>query len=171
MKNSYSNIFPLNKKTLDKAIRVLAKDGLVALPTETVYGLAGNAYSDKAVKKIFKLKGRPKSNPLIIHYYNIQKALDDVVVNNNFKKLYKKFCPGPITFILKKKRNSKILPSANAKLNTVAVRFPKHKIVRAILKNISFPLAMPSANISSSVSPVCAKDVFDEFKKKIKFIF
>ena len=170
MKNSYSNIFLLNKKTLDKAIRVLAKDGLVALPTETVYGLAGNAYSDKAVKKIFKLKGRPKSNPLIIHYYNIQKALDDVVVNNNFKKLYKKFCPGPITFILKKKRNSKILPSANAKLNTVAVRFPKHKIVRAILKNISFPLAMPSANISSNVSPVCAQDVYEEFKKKIKLI-
>ena len=170
MKNSYSNIFPLNKKTLKKTIRLLVKGGLVALPTETVYGLAGNAYLSRAIKKIFKLKGRPKFNPLIIHYYNIQKALDDVVVNNNFKKLYKKLCPGPITFILKKKSNSKIQPSANAKLKTVAVRFPKHKITRKILKEINFPLAMPSANISSSVSPVCALDVFDEFKKRIKFI-
>jgi L-threonylcarbamoyladenylate synthase len=170
MKYSYSNIFTPNKKILDKAKRLLSKGSLVALPTETVYGLACNAYSNNAVKKIFKLKGRPKSNPLIIHYYSVQKALDDVIINNNFKKLYKKLCPGPITFILKKKRNSKIQPSANAKLETVAVRFPKHKVIRTILKSINFPLAMPSANISSSVSPVCAQDVFDEFKKKIKFI-
>ena len=170
MKNSYSNIFPISKKTLNKAKGLLTKESLVALPTETVYGLAGNAYSAAAVKKIFNLKGRPTSNPLIIHYYNIEKALDDIVINNNFKKLYKKFCPGPITFILKKKKNSKIQVSANAKLKTVAVRFPKHKILRTILKNINFPLAMPSANKSSSVSPVCAQDVFDEFKKKIKFI-
>ena len=170
MKNSYSNIFTLNKKTLNKTIRLLTKGNLMALPTETVYGLAGNAYSSEAIKKIFKLKGRPKLNPLIIHYYNIQKALGDVVINNNFKKLYKKLCPGPITFILKKKKNSKIHPLANAKLKTIAVRFPGHKIMRRILRNVNFPLAMPSANISSSVSPVCAKDVFDEFKKKIKFI-
>ena len=170
MKNSYSNIFLLSKKILNKTIRLLIKEGLVALPTETVYGLAGNAYSSVAVKKIFELKGRPKLNPLIIHYYNIQKALDDVVVNNNFKKLYNKLCPGPITFILKKKKNSKVQPLANAKLETVAVRFPSHKIIRMILKDINFPLAMPSANISSSVSPVSAQDVFDEFKKKIKLI-
>ncbi len=170
MKNSYSNIFTLNKKILNKTVRLLTKGGLAALPTETVYGLAGNAYSRIAVKQIFKLKGRPKFNPLIIHYYNIQKVLDDVVINNNFKKLYKKLCPGPITFILRKKKNSKIQPLANAKLKTVAVRFPDHKIVRMILNNISFPLAMPSANRSSNVSPICAKDVFDEFKKKIKFI-
>jgi L-threonylcarbamoyladenylate synthase len=170
MKNSYSNIFPFNKKILNKTLKLLTKGNLAGLPTETVYGLAGNAYSNVAVKKIFKLKGRPEFNPLIIHYYNIQKVTDDVVINDNFKKLYKKLCPGPITFILKKKKNSKVQPLANAKLDTVAVRFPKHKVMRAILKDINFPLAMPSANISTSVSPVCAKDVFDEFKKKIKFI-
>lgn len=170
MKNSYSNIFPFNKKILNKTLKLLSKGNLVSLPTETVYGLAGNAYSNIAVKKIFKLKGRPKINPLIIHYYSIQKIIDDVVINNNFKKLYKKLCPGPITFILKKKKSSKIQPLANGKLKTVAVRFPKHKVVREILKNTDFPLAMPSANISASVSPVCAKDVFDEFKNKIKFI-
>ena len=170
MKKSYSNIFLFNKKILNKTLKLLEKGNLVGLPTETVYGLAGNAYSSAGVKKIFKLKGRPKLNPLIVHYYNIQKASADVVINKNFKKLYKKFCPGPITFILKKKKNSKIQPLANAKLKTVAVRFPKHKAVRAILKNINFPLAMPSANISTNVSPVCARDVYDEFKKKIKLI-
>ena len=170
MKKSYTNIFPLSKKTLNKTLRILTKEGLVALPTETVYGVAGNAYSSVAVKKIFKLKGRPKFNPLIVHYYNIRKALDDVIINNNFKKLYKKFCPGPITFILKKKRNSKIQLLANAKLKTIAVRFPAHKIVIKVLKDINFPLEMPSENVSSGLSPVCAQDVFDEFRKKIKFI-
>jgi len=170
MKNSYSNIFPFNKKILNKTIKVLNRGNLVSLPTETVYGLAGNAYSKIAVEKIFKLKGRPNSNPLIIHYYSIQQILDDVIINDNFKKLYKKLCPGPITFILKKNKNSKINSLATAKLQTVAVRFPEHKVARSILKNIKYPLAMPSANISSSVSPVCAQDVYEEFKKKIKLI-
>ena len=78
--------------------------------------------------------------------------------------------PWAYYFYLKKKNNSKIKSIANANLNTVAVRFPKHKVVRALLKNINFPLAMPSANISSCVSPVCAQDVYDEFEKKIQFI-
>jgi len=116
------------------------------------------------------LKERPPSNPLIIHYYNLNDALSDIEINENFKKLYKLLCPGPITFILKKKYNSKVHPLATARLNTVAVRFPKHKIIRAILKEIDFPLAMPSANKSTNVSPVKAEDVFDEFKKKIQLI-
>ena len=110
MKNSYSNIFPYSKKILNKIIKLLNKDNIVGLPTETVYGLAGNAYSKIAVKKIFRLKRRPKLNPLIIHYYNIEKITEDVVINNNFKKLYKKLCPGPITFILKKKGILKFNP-------------------------------------------------------------
>jgi len=170
MKNSYSNIFPFSKKILKKTVKLLTKGSMVSLPTETVYGLAGNAYLKVAVEKIFRVKGRPKLNPLIIHYYNIQRTLNDVVINNNFKKLYKKLCPGPITFILKKRKNCKIQSLANANLKTVAVRFPKHYVTRSILKHINFPLAMPSANLSSHVSPVCAQDVFDEFKKKIKLI-
>jgi len=170
MKNSYSNIFAFNKKILSKTIKVLNKGGLASLPTETVYGLAANAYSKVAVKKIFKLKGRPKLNPLIIHYYDIRQIFNDVIINDNFIKLYKKLCPGPITFILKKSKNSKINSLANAKLKSVAIRFPKHKVVRSILKNINYPLAMPSANISSNVSPVSAKDVYEEFEKKIKII-
>ena len=170
MKNSYSNIFPFNKKILNKTIKVLNKESVASLPTETVYGLAGNAYSKKAVEKIFKLKGRPKFNPLIIHYYSIHQILNDVVINDNFKKLYKKLCPGPITFILNKNKNSNINSLANAKLQTVAIRFPKHKVTRSILKNITYPLAMPSANMSSNVSPVRARDVYEEFRKKIILI-
>ena len=170
MKNTYSNIFLFSKKIVYKITQVLNKGGMVGLPTETVYGLAGNAYSRIPIAKIFKLKGRPKLNPLIVHYYDIRQALNDVEINNNFIKLYKKFCPGPITFILKKNRNSKIHSLVSANLKTVAIRFPKHKITRFILKNINYPLAMPSANISSNVSPVCAQDVYEEFKKKIDFI-
>ena len=79
-------------------------------------------------------------------------------------KLYEQFCPGPITFILKK-NHSKINLLASAKLKTIVIRFPKHKIIRSILKKIDFPLAMPSANKSENLSPVCAEDVFDELKK------
>ena len=170
MKNIYSNIFSFNKKTLHKSISNLKKGNVVGLPTETVYGLAGNAYSKKSIIKIFKLKKRPKFNPLIIHYFNYKNAEKEVVFNDNFFKLYKKFCPGPITFILKKKIKSKIQSSVTASLNTVAVRFPSHRVVRSILKKIDFPLAMPSANLSSGVSPVNAENVADDFKKKIKLI-
>ena len=104
MKNSYSNIFTLNKKTLNKSIEYLKKDNVIGLPTETVYGLGGNAYSKKSIKKIYRLKNRPKSNPLIVHYHNLNDASKDVFINKYFMKLYKKFCPGPITFILKKKK-------------------------------------------------------------------
>ena len=169
MKNSYSNIFTFNKKILSKTIKSLKNGGVIGLPTETVYGLGGNAYSKKAVRKIFKLKGRPQFNPLIIHYHNIKDAQKDVVSNKYFEKLYKLFCPGPITFVLKKKNTSKISRHACANLRTVAVRFPKNKITRAILQEVNFPLAMPSANKSSNVSPVNSKDVFDEFKTKLKF--
>ncbi len=170
MKDSYSNIFSFNKKNLKKTINTLNNGNIAGLPTETVYGLGGNAYLKRSVEKIFKLKGRPKLNPLIIHYYYLKDAINDIHINQHFLKLHKKFCPGPITFILKKKNISKIHSTACAKLNTVAVRFPKHKIIRSILKNINYPLAMPSANRSTGLSPVNAKDVYEEFGNKIKLI-
>ncbi len=170
MKNSYSNIFTFNKKILSKTIKSLKNGGVIGLPTETVYGLGGNAYSKKAVKKIFKLKGRPQFNPLIIHYHNIKDTQKDVITNKYFEKLYKLFCPGPITFVLKRKKTSKINRYACANLKTVAIRFPKNKSTRTILKKTNFPLAMPSANKSSNVSPVNSKDVFDEFNTKLKII-
>ena len=170
MKKIYSNIYSFNKKTLKKTVNSLNQGNIAGLPTETVYGLAGNAYSDKAVKKIFKLKKRPSKNPLIIHYDDYKSASKDVLLNKNFFKLYEKFCPGPITFILKKKQKTRISTVATAKLNTVAIRFPRHRVIKRILKFLDYPLAMPSANLSSRLSPVNALDVFDEFKKKLKII-
>ena len=91
----------INLANIKKAQKLLDKSECVAIPTETVYGLAANAYSYKACKKIYKLKKRPKNNPLIVHYLNDQILKKDCFFNNDFLKLYKKFCPGPITFILK----------------------------------------------------------------------
>ncbi len=170
MKNIYLNIYKSNFANFKKAKKNIENNNVIGLPTETVYGLAANAYSDRAIKKIFNLKKRPSFNPLIIHYKN-KKSLDkDVVYNKNFVKLYRAFCPGPITFILKKNLQSKISILACARKKTVAIRFPKHKVARDLLKILDNPLAAPSANISSRLSPTCANDVVDEFGKKIKFI-
>jgi len=170
MKNIYSNIYKNSKKNLNKAKNLLMKNHIVALPTETVYGLAGNAYKKGVVKKIFNLKKRPKKNPLIIHYDSLNELKEDAYINSSFLKLYYKFSPGPLTYILKKKKNSKICTYANANLDTIAVRFPKHKDIKKLMKKINFPLAIPSANISSKISPVSAIDVVEEFGNKIKFV-
>ena len=170
MKNIYSNIIKFNSRNLIKIINILKKNGIIGLPTETVYGLAGNAYSNSAIKKIFKIKKRLKKNPLIIHYYNLDQAKKDVLLDRKFYKIYKKFSPGPITYIVKKKNNSKIKPLASGNLKTVGIRFPKNKIIRKLLKKLEFPLAMPSANKSSGVSPVKPLDVFEEFNNKIKVV-
>ena len=160
----------INLANIKKAQKLLNKKECVAIPTETVYGLAGNAYSDQACKKIFRLKKRPKYNPLIVHYYDYKKMKKDCNYNDNFLKLYKRFCPGPITFILNLKKNSKISKIATNKKMSLAVRFPKHPITRNLLKVLKFPLAAPSANLSSQISPVCTKDVKEDFGKKIKFV-
>jgi len=160
----------INLANIKKAQKLLNKSECIAIPTETVYGLAANAYSDKACKKIYKLKNRPKNNPLIVHYLNNQILKNDCNFNNDFLKLYKTFCPGPITFILDLKKDSKISKIATNKKNTLAVRFPKHPITRNLLKKLNFPLAAPSANLSSKVSAVSSADVKDDFGKKIKYV-
>ena len=160
----------INLANIKKARNLLNKRECVAIPTETVYGIAGNAYSDTACKKIFRLKKRPMNNPLIIHYYDLKKLKNDCDINADFLKLYKRFCPGPITFILNQKKKSKISKVATNKKNTLAVRFPKHPVARTLLKYLKFPIAAPSANISSRVSAVTSSDVKDDFGKKIKYI-
>ena len=97
-----------NQSNIKKAKKYLNKNYCIGVPTETVYGLAANAYMDSAVKKIFNLKKRPKNNPLIVHYYDINSLERDCLINDNFIKLYKKFSPGPITYVLKLKKDSKI---------------------------------------------------------------
>ena len=158
------------QSNIKKAKKYLDNDDCIAVPTETVYGLAGNAYSNKAVKKIFKLKKRPSNNPLIIHYYNMNELKKDCNINDNFKKLYKRFSPGPITYVLNIKKNSKISKFATNKQKNLAVRFPKHSLFRKLLKNLDYPLAAPSANISTKLSSVQASDVKEEFGSKIKYV-
>ena len=170
MKNIYSNIYKPNLINLKKAKKNIENNNVIGMPTETVYGLAGNAYSNKSVTKIFKLKKRPTFNPLIIHFKNLSDLKNNVILNKAFTKLYKAFCPGPITFILKRKTKSKISKIATARKKTVAVRIPKHKVARSLLNILKVPLAAPSANIASKLSPTSAKDVVDEFGNKIKLI-
>ncbi len=158
------------QSNIKKAKKFLDKNHCIAVPTETVYGLAGNAYSDVSVKKIFNLKKRPKSNPLIVHYFDVKKLKEDCHINNHFTKLYNKFSPGPITFVLKLKKNSKISKLVTNKQNSLAVRFPSHGLLRNLLKNLEYPLAAPSANISTRLSSVKASDVYEEFGSKIKYI-
>ena len=159
-----------NQSNIKKAKKYLDKNHCIAVPTETVYGLAGNAYSDVSVKKIFNLKRRPLNNPLIVHYYDINRLKIDCHINDDFIKLYKKFSPGAITFILKLKKDSKISKLVTNKQNSLAVRFPKHLLFRKLLKNLNYPLAAPSANISTRLSSVQASDVKEEFGSKIKYI-
>ena len=158
------------QSNIKKAKKYLDNDDCIAVPTETVYGLAGNAYSNKAVKKIFKLKKRPSNNPLIIHYYNMNELKKDCNINDNFKKLYRRFSPGPITYLLSIKKNSKISKFATNKQKSLAVRFPKHSLFRKLLKNLDYPLAAPSANISTKLSSVQASDVKEEFGPRVKYI-
>ena len=159
-----------NQSNIKKAKKYLDSNECIAVPTETVYGLAGNAYSDLTVKKIFKLKKRPANNPLIVHYYNLKGLEEDCIINEDFKKLYNKFSPGPITYVLKLKKNSKISKHVTNNKNTVAIRFPKHPLLRRLLKILNYPLAAPSANISSKLSSVQPSDVREEFGKKLKYI-
>ena len=158
------------QSNIKKAKNYLDKNHCVAVPTETVYGLAGNAYSNIAVNKIFNLKKRPKNNPLIVHYLDINKLKDDCHIDDNFIKLYNRFSPGPITFILKLKKDSKISKFVTNKQTSLAVRFPKHPLFRKLLKVLNYPLAAPSANISTRLSSVKASDVIEEFGSKIKYV-
>ena len=159
-----------NQSNIKKAKKYLNKNYCIAVPTETVYGLAANAYKNSAVKKIFNLKKRPKNNPLIVHYHDIDSLKKDCLINDNFTKLYKKFSPGPITYILPLRKDSKISKYVTNNKNSLAVRFPKHTIFKNLLKQLDYPLAAPSANITTKISAVKAKDVKEEFGNKIKYI-
>ncbi|MDB9720545.1 L-threonylcarbamoyladenylate synthase [Winogradskyella sp.] len=154
---------------ISKAVALLTNEELVAIPTETVYGLAGNIYSEKAIKAIFETKKRPFFNPLIVHIPSIN-LLSDIVdyIPEKAQQLADAFWPGPITLVLKKKA---IIPDMiTAGKDTVAVRIPNHPTTLALLKQLPFPLAAPSANPFSSISPTCAQHVDDYFKDSIKMV-
>ena len=156
-------------KDIQKAVQLLIEDHLVAIPTETVYGLAGNIFSEKAIKSIFSTKQRPFFNPLIVHIPSV-KSLNDLVthVPEKAKLLAAAFWPGSMTLVLKK---SKTIPDIiTAGKDTVAIRVPNHPITLELLKKIPFPLAAPSANPFGSISPTNPVHVENYFKNSIKMV-
>ena len=156
-------------KDISKAVALLKQEKLVAIPTETVYGLAGNIFSEKAIDSIFKTKQRPLFNPLIVHIPSID-YLETIVarIPEKAKLLAEAFWPGPITLVLKKKE---VIPDViTAGKDTVAVRIPNHPTTLELLKQLDFPLAAPSANPFNRISPTSAEHVESYFKNDIKMV-
>lgn len=154
---------------ISKAIELLNQEQLVAIPTETVYGLAGNIYSEKAVKAIFEMKKRPLFNPLIAHFQSLEQ-LETLAteIPDKAYHLASKFWPGSLTLVLKK--HKKIPDLITAGKDTVAVRIPNHPLTLELLKNLDFPLAAPSANPFGSISPTNAQHVYSYFKNNLPLI-
>lgn len=147
---------------------LLRNDELVAVPTETVYGLAGNALSETAVRKIFKVKGRPLIDPLITHFRNAKEAFSLVESNQAAQRIAENFWPGPITLVLEKKPSIPDLVTAG--LGSAAVRVPSQPLMRALLQQLDFPLAAPSANPFGYVSPTRPEHVVETLGSKIAAI-
>ena len=164
-----TKILKSNKKNIIFASELLKNNKIVGIPTETVYGLGGRADNDNTIKKIFNIKNRPFSNPLILHYKNSECALNDIFHDDRAKELAKEFWPGPLTLISKIK-NKHISKLVTANLNTVAVRVPSNKSIKKLLMYLDFPIAAPSANRYGKLSPTSAEDVYDELKYKIPLI-
>lgn len=156
-------------KDISKCTQILEQGDVVAIPTETVYGLAANAFNVKAVSKIFEVKNRPSFDPLIVHLSSID-SIDDLCIDipDVFYQLYKSFCPGPITFILKKDKKVPDLISSGH--DTVGIRFPNHSLTRELIEKSGFPLAAPSANPFGYVSPTSAQHVANQLGGKIPYI-
>lgn len=153
------------------AAEILQRGGLVGMPTETVYGLAANALNPKAVADIFKAKGRPMDNPLIVHIgstTDIEKFSLTEDFTEKARLLAEKFWPGPLTIIVKK--GPAIPHEVSAGLDTVAIRFPSHKTANRLIKSAVLPLAAPSANLSGSPSPTSASHVLNDLNGKIDAI-
>lgn len=156
-------------KELENLGKIIRDGGLVAFPTETVYGLGADACNDKAVKSIYKAKGRPSDNPLIVHFSDVSEIEEYVEsISDGAKKLFQKFSPGPITVILKK--SDKISDAVTAGLDTVAVRIPSDEVARGFIKACGVPVAAPSANLSGKPSPTTARHVIADLDGRVDAI-
>lgn len=157
-----------NQNDIEKAGKILSGGGLVAIPTETVYGLAANALDGRAVASIFRAKGRPMDNPLIVHIADIEDISRFSLVSRfpeKAKLLAEKFWSGPLTMIMPK--GESIHDEVSAGLDTVAIRFPSHTLAQKLIKAAGVPLAAPSANISGSPSPTTAEHVMNDMNGRI----
>ncbi|WP_026776417.1 L-threonylcarbamoyladenylate synthase [Polaribacter sp. Hel_I_88] len=156
-------------KDIQKAISLLENEELVAIPTETVYGLAGNIFSEKAIKRIFETKKRPFFNPLIVHISSVD-ALETIVseIPEKARILANTFWPGSMTLVLKKNKNIPDIITAGK--DTVAVRVPNHPVTLSLLEQLPFPLAAPSANPFNNISPTKPEHVENYFKNDLKMV-
>lgn len=156
-------IYTPTSSSLKEALRILHHGDLIGLPTETVYGLAGDATQDLAVAKIFEQKGRPTFNPLIIHGPSTNAFKEHVFWNENAEILARAFWPGPLTLVLPRRESSSISLLASAGLDSLAIRVPNHPIALSVLDKFEKPLAAPSANLSGKISPTSAPHVEEDF--------
>ncbi len=157
-----------NKADIEKAASIIRSGGLVVIPTETVYGLGGDGTNPESSEKIYKAKGRPSDNPLIIHIADPHDAEKYAQTNELYYDLAKRFMPGPLTVILQKKDT--IPYQTTGGLDTVAVRCPSHPIAHAVISAAGLPIAAPSANISGRPSATCAEYVIEDFDGKVDMI-
>ena len=163
-----STILEASTSNLDHCAQILRDGDVVGMPTETVYGLAGNALNLSSVRKIFEVKGRPLIDPLIVHFSNLQAAEPHIKSNDSVRRLAEAFWPGPLTMVVAKKRS--IPDIVTAGLPSVAIRVPQHPVFRQILDRLDFPLAAPSANPFGYVSPTLAAHVQQTLGSRIKAI-
>ena len=164
------NILKESSYSINKAVKILNNDGIVALKTETVYGVACNANSIFSIESVYDLKKRPLSNPLIIHVNTLEMADKIAVFNDISKKIAKHFWPGPLTLILPRRKNRLIKDFALAGLETIALRIPNSPVFQRVLKKFNKPIAAPSANPSGYISSTNARHVSDSFGKKLELI-
>lgn len=148
-----------SKNAVSEAARILRAGGLVAFPTETVYGLGADATNGQAVVRIFEAKGRPQFNPLIIHVADVKAAEKNVEMDDRARAVAAMFWPGPLTMILPRRKDCPVSELCSAGLPTLAVRVPAHKTAQALLKEAGVPVAAPSANISGTISPTAPTHV------------
>ena len=164
-----TKLFHTDDNEIADAGEILRNGGLVAFPTETVYGLGASAFDSDAAKKIYAAKGRPSDNPLIVHIcdkWQIKDIAEEIP--ESAKKVLVNFMPGPVTIILKKK--SVVPNDVTAGLNTVAIRFPLHETAQKLIKAAGVPIAAPSANLSGKPSPTKAKHVVKDMTGRIDAI-
>jgi L-threonylcarbamoyladenylate synthase len=165
-----ASISPATSRAIARAAALLRAGRLVAFPTETVYGLGGDATNERAVAEIFAAKGRPRFNPLIVHVPGLAEAEALAVFDGRARRSAARFWPGPLTLVLRRRDDSGLSLLASAGLDTVAIRVPRHQVAQALLRETGRPIAAPSANRSGRVSPTEAAHVAEELGDRVALI-
>jgi L-threonylcarbamoyladenylate synthase len=165
-----TRLLPADDAGIAIAADSIRRGGLVAFPTETVYGLGANACNDMAVARIFEAKGRPSFNPLIVHFASIEAVSKEVDLDGPARHLARAFWPGPLTLVLHRRAESQISRLCSAGLDSLAVRVPRHEVAQRLIMLSGCPLAAPSANLSGRTSPTTAAHVMDMLGGRIEII-